>query len=341
MRRAITKRFFDALALVVMLFAAHSLQAAGTIAGTAISNSATLDYDIAGTPQQAITDTDTITVQELIDVNAVWQDAANVQVASPDNSRTLTFMVRNTGNGIETFALAVDNSPPTGDDDDPVNPRIHIDANGNSSFDGPAIDPLYVPGSNDPVLDANGNDSVVIFVLNDILAGGVNGETCDSQLLAHSMTAGAAGAAAATVLPGAGDSGIDAVVGAANADADAVGSYEILAAPLDVAITKSAQVVNDGYSCNTAPCSPVPGATISYTLQVDVTGAGVADNLQITDSIPADTTFVPSSIALDATPLTDIVDADSGNFNGGIVTVDLGSVPGPATRVITFEVTIN
>ena len=161
------------------------------------------------------------------------------------------------------------------------------------------------------------------------------------MLMAQSITAGAAGAATATVLPGAGDSGIDAVVGTANADADAVGRYEILAAPLDVAITKSAQVVNDGYSCNTAPCSPVPGATIRYALQVDVTGAGVADNLLVTDSIPVDTTFVPASITLDAAPLTDIVDADVGNFNGSIITVDLGSVPGPATRVITFEVTIN
>ena len=136
MSRSITRRLIHALALVAMVCAAHNLQAAGTVAGTAINNSATIDYDVAGAPQQVITNTDTITVQELIDVTAVWQDAANIQVASPDNNRVLTFMVRNTGNGIETFALAVDNNPPTGDDDDPVNPRIHIDANGNSSFDG-------------------------------------------------------------------------------------------------------------------------------------------------------------------------------------------------------------
>jgi uncharacterized repeat protein (TIGR01451 family) len=321
--------------------ATQVVQAAGTAAGATIANSVTLDFDLAGSPQQVISSTDTVTVQELIDVVAVLQDAANVQTSSPDSDRMLTFMVRNTGNGIETFTLGIDNSPATGDDFDPLNPRIHIDGNGNSSYDGPATDPLYVPGSNDPLLDANGTDSAIIFVLNDIPAGHSDGETGDSQLQVQSATAGATGAAPGTVLPGAGDGGIDAIVGSSNANADVSGSYQVLNAPLDVAIIKSAQVINDGYSCNSPPCSPVPGATIRYALQVDVTGSGTADKLVITDSIPANTTYVPTSISLDAVPQTDNVDADAGSFGGGIVTVDLGSVSGPATRVITLDVTIN
>lgn len=340
MMRVITWRFLWVLA-VLAIAATQVVHAAGTAAGATIANSVTLDFDLAGTPQQVISSTDTVTVQELIDVVAVWQDAANVQTASPDSDRVLTFLVRNTGNGIETFTLGIDNSPASGDDFDPLNPRIHIDGNGNSSYDGPATDPLYVPGSNDPLLDANATDSAIIFVLIDIPAGRSDGETGDSQLQVQSATAGAAGAAAATVLPGAGDGGIDAVVGASSADADVIGSYQVLNAALDVAIIKSGQVINDGYSCNTPPCSPVPGATIRYALQVDVTGSGIADNLVITDSIPANTTYVPASISLDAVPQTDNVDADAGNFGGGIVTVDLGSVPGPATRVITLDVTID
>jgi uncharacterized repeat protein (TIGR01451 family) len=338
--RLSTLRFLWVLA-VLALSATQVVQAAGTAAGATIANSVTLDFDLAGSPQQVISNADTVTVQELIDVVAVWQDAANVQTASPDTDRVLTFLVRNTGNGVESFTLGIDNSPATGDDFDPGNPRIHIDGNGNSSYDGPATDPLYVPGSNDPVLDANGTDSVTIFALNDIPAGRSDGETGDSRLQVQSATAGAAGAAPGTVLPGAGDGGIDAVTGTSNADADVIGSYQVLNAPLDVAIIKSGQVINDGVSCNSPPCSPVPGATIRYALQVDVTGTGTADNLVITDSIPANTTYVPASISLDAAPQTDNVDADAGSFGGGIVTVDLGSVPGPATRVITLDVTIN
>jgi len=338
--RLSTLRFVCVLA-VLALSATQVVQAAGTAAGAAIANSVTLDFDLAGSPQQVISNADTVTVQELIDVVAVWQDAANVQTASPDTDRVLTFLVRNTGNGVETFTLGIDNSPATGDDFDPGNPRIHIDGNGNSSYDGPATDPLYVPGSNDPVLDANATDSVTIFALNDIPAGRSDGETGDSRLQVQSATTGAAGAAPGTVLPGAGDGGIDAVTGASNADADVIGSYQVLNAPLDVAIIKSGQVINDGVSCNSPPCSPVPGATIRYALQVDVTGTGTADNLVITDSIPANTTYVPASISLDAAPQTDNVDADAGSYSSGIVTVDLGSVPGPATRVITLDVTIN
>ena len=340
MKRTLTLRVTCALvALVVSV--AQGVQAAGTAAGATIVNSVTLDFDIAGTPQQVVANPDTVTVQELIDVVAVWQDAANVQTPSPDIDRVLTFLVRNTGNGIETFSLGIDNSPATGDDFDPVNPRIHIDGNGNSMYDGPAVDPLYVPGGNDPELDANGSDSITIFALNDIPAGRSDGDTGDSRLQVQSTTAGAAGAAPGTVLPGAGDGSIDAVVGSSNADADVIGSYQIANPALDVEITKSAQVISDGNSCNSPPCSPVPGATIRYVLQVNVTGAGVADNLVITDGIPANTTYVPSSISLDAVPQTDIVDADPGSFGSGIVTVDLGSVPGPDTRVITLEVTIN
>ncbi len=316
-------------------------QAVGTAAGTAIGNQVTLDYDSAGSPRQVISSTDTVTVHELIDVAAVWQDAASVQAASPDTDRVLTFLIRNTGNGIESFALASDNSPATGDDFDPVNPRIYLDGNGNGSFDGVATDPLYVPADNDPVLDANGTDSITIFVLNDIPSGYTSGNTGDSRLLVTAATAGAAGAASGTVLAGSGDGGVDAVVGSGNADADATGRYEVLNAPLDVAIAKSAAVISDGAGCTTAPCDPVPGATIRYALQVDVTGSGSADNLVITDSIPVNTTYVPASISLDSVPQTDSVDADAGSFGSGIVTVDLGSVPGPATRVITLDVTID
>lgn len=329
-------------ALAALLLATPPVaQAVGTAAGTTIDNEVTLDYDSAGSPQQVISDTDTITVHELIDVVAVWQDAANVQVASPDTDRVLTFLIRNTGNGIETITLASDNNPATGDDFDPGNPRIYLDGNDNNSFDGAATDPLYVPTDNDPVLDANGTDSITIFVLNDIPSGYTSGNTGDSRLLVASVTAGAAGAAPGTVLPGAGDGGIDAVVGAGNADADATGRYEVLNAPLDVAITKSAAVISDGAGCTTAPCNPVTGATIRYALQVDITGSGSADDLVITDSIPVNTTYVPASIALDSVPQTDSVDTDAGSFGSGIVTVDLGSVPGPATRVITLDVTID
>jgi uncharacterized repeat protein (TIGR01451 family) len=328
------------VALLAMLLAQNA-QALGTPAGTTVSNQALLNFEMAGAPLQALSNSNAVTVQELINVAAIWQDAATITTASPALEQVLTYRVRNTGNGIESFSLGVNNSPPGSDDFDPSNPRIYLDGNGNNSYDGPLLDPLYTPGSNDPQLDANGNDSVVLFVLNDIPAGRNDGETGDSRLNVQATTAGAAGSVAGTILPGLGDNGADAVIGSSSALATATGSYQVVNAPLDVSITKSAAVISDGQSCNSAPCDPVPGATIRYTLQVDVSGTGTAENLAITDSIPDNTRYTPSSITLDSTPLTDTPGDDPGSFSGNLVSVDLGDTSGPANFVITLDVTIN
>jgi uncharacterized repeat protein (TIGR01451 family) len=327
-------------AVMAILLPVNGL-AQGTPAGTMVSNQALLNYEMAGTPLQAQSNTNAVTVQELIHVAAVWQDAAPVTTVAPALEQVLTYRVRNTGNGVESFTLGINNSPPGSDDFDPLNPRIHIDGNSNNSYDGPLLDPLYIPGNNDPLLDANGSDSVVLFVLNDIPAGLAVNELGNSRLTVQSTTAGAAGSAPGSVLAGLGDNGADAVIGNGNAVAAASGSYQIISNPVDVTLTKSAEIIADGQYCNDTPCDPVPGATIRYTLQVDVTGSGTAESLVVTDSIPANTRYKPSSITLDSTPLTDSPGDDPGSFSGNLVSVDLGNISGASSFVITLDVTIN
>ncbi len=329
------------LVTLLMMLLPQTGQAQGTPAGTTVSNQARLNFEIAGTPQQTLSTNNDVTVQELINVTTIWQDATNITTTSPALEQVLTYRVRNTGNGVETFMLGINNTLPGSDDFDPANPRIHLDGNGNSLYDGPLLDPLYTPGSNDPQLDANGNDSVVLFVLNDIPAGLDNSQTGNSRLTVQSGTAGAAGSVAGTILPGLGDSGVDAVVGNSSALASATGSYQVVNVAPDVSITKSAEVIDDNQSCNSTPCDPVPGATIRYTLQVDVSGTGTVENLAITDSIPANTRYTPSSITLDSTPLTDTPGDDQGSYSNNLVSVDLGNTSGPANFVITLDVTIN
>ena len=335
---AVSGRLLAGLLLVLL---STRVLALGTPAGTAISNRATLDFQVSGAPRQVLSNNNAVTVQELINVISVWQDAASVVTASSDTEQVLTFLVSNTGNGSETFSLSVNNSPAGGDNYDPLNARIHLDGDGNNNYDGPGIDPLYVPGINDPLLDANGVDSVVLFVLNDTPAGLADGDTGDSALTAQSTTAGAAGAVPGTVLAGLGDGAADAVVGGSNASATATGSYLVANGSIDVSIAKSAEVIADGQVCKSAPCDPVPGATIRYTLQIDVTGSGVAENLAVTDSIPANTTYTPASITLDSTPQTDATGDDPGSFSANLVSVELGDTAGPANFTITLDVTVN
>lgn len=316
-------------------------QAVGVAAGTSISNTVTVDFNVGGVPGTAF-DTDVFQVQEVINVDVTWQDAANIIVAPASVQQVLTFLVTNTGNGIESFALIINNAAITTDDFDPLNGNIYLDGNANGVFDGAPIDPVYISGVNDPLLNANGIDSQIVFLVSDIPVGTSVGETGVSQLTVNSLTVGAAGAVIGTILNGLGDSGIDAVIGASQADDIAIGTYQVDTAPIDVSILKTAQVVSDGSGCSVAPCSPIPGATIRYSLQVIISGVGTVNNLVITDPIPINTTYTSESTNLNGTSLTDSgVDADAGNFSANTVTVDLGDISSAVTHLITFDVTIN
>ena len=72
-----------------------------------------------------------------------------------------------------------------------------------------------------------------------------------------------------------------------------------------------------------------------------VAGSGSVSGLAITDNIPADTSYVPGSIRLGGTALSDAADADAGDYNGTRINVALGSVAGGQTRTVTFQTLID
>ena len=335
-----SKLSYQILLIVLLgLMALGQANAVGTQAGTPIVNNVTVTFNVGGVPGTAF-DSDTLIVQEIIDVNLISQNAANVPVTPGATNQALIFLLTNTGNGTETFAISLDNTPVVVDDFDPSNGRIFFDSNGNNLFDGVAIETLYVPGANDPQLLPDANQTV--FVVSDIPISALNNEIGTSELSVNSTTPGAAGAAVGTNLDGLGDAGIDAVVGITQAIDTAQASYVANGTSVDVAIVKAQQVVNDGASCTTPPCAPITGATIRYTLAVTVSGTGIANNLVITDPIPTNTSYVNGSITLDGVVQTDTnADGDAGSFSANSIAVDLGNTPGPVTRSITFDVIIN
>lgn len=330
-RRALT------LACAAMLLAASGARAVGTAAGTDITNTASVTADVGGSPVTATSNPHVVTVAELIDVDVTLLSIGNVLVNTPAAGQVLTYRVTNTGNGIDTIALSV-NDVIGGDDFDPVPNSVYFDANGSGLYEA-GVDTLYVPGTNDPLLDANlpASDDVVVFVLSDIPAALASGNLGDSELLAASSTGtGLPG----TVIAGAGEAGTDAIVGATGGDDLDRGTYQVSSVAL--AIAKSSAVVDPF-----GGAQPIPGATITYTLVVTVTGVGNADASVLTDAIPANTTYVAGSMTRNAAPLTDpsdapVDDADFAVTTPGAISVGLGSLPagGPA-ETITFQVTIN
>ena len=238
----------------------------------------------------------------------------------------------NTGNGDETFSLSID-SAIGGDDFDPVPavPSIYFDTNADGIFN--AGDQAYIPGSNDPLLSPDA--SVNVFLVNDIPGTVINGQIGRSQLTATSTTGiGPAG----TVYAGQGDGGVDAVIGTTGGEASAIGEY--LVSDVLISIVK-AQLVSDPNGGS----QPIPGATITYTITVEVTSAGVATASALRDAIPTFTTFVPASITLNGGALSDAIDADAGELDlsgPATVVVRLGDLTqADGVQTVVFQVTID
>ena len=319
-----------ALAMMLALIVYRPALAVGTSAGTDISNTASVDYVVAGSSATS-SSTVTFRVDEKLDLNVSWQDAANVVVASPDNSQVLTYLLTNTGNGSDSYTLNVQNTL-GGDQFNPVLVDIYLDADGNSIFN-PGVDTLYNAGINDPVLAADASQTV--FVRNNIPAGQNLGDLGNSQLIAASNTgSGLPG----TAFANAGDNNTTAVVGTSGGTGNAIGTYEI--ANTNVSLVKSV-VITDPLGGN----QPVTGATMTYSISVTVTGPGVASNVVITDPLPTNTSYSAGTLTLNAAAITDVVDADAGDVAGttpNTVTVNLGNLTqGSPVQTITFETIIN
>lgn len=307
---------------------APSVRAAGTAAGTTISNTATATYTDAinntiTVPSNAVD----IRVDEILNVTVVSADPGDVPALPGSTNQVLAFTVTNTGNGSEAFRLSSLNAI-GGDAFDPTTTSLVIDTNGNGVYDA-GVDTVYAAGSNDPVLAPDA--SIRIFALSTIPGGATDGQRGQTDLTASAVTGtGAPG----SVFAGAGTNGSDALVGATSASGRDDGFYIVNAAT--VAFVKSATVADPFGGTKS-----VPGAIITYSLVATVSGSGSLANLAVADPIPVNTTYVPSSITSQAIAVTDGTDADTGEFAANRIAVRLGTVPGGQTRTVTFKVKIN
>jgi uncharacterized repeat protein (TIGR01451 family) len=316
------------LAAVSATALAAPAHAAGTAAGTTISNVATATYDLPSGGMGTIqSNTVTLKVDELLDVTVAWRDPSDVLGGSGALAQVLSFTITNGGNGTESYTLGTVASL-GGDDFDPAITAIVLDTNGNGAYDA-GVDTVYIPGTNDPQLAPD--QSTTIFLLSTLPLAANDGNRGRAQLNATSKKGtGTPG----TSFAGLGQGGGNAVVGATGGKSLADGWYKVQKAA--VAFVKTAAVADPF-----GGATHVPGATITYTLAATISGTGSLANLKVTDGIPAGTTYSAGSITLDGGALTDAADADAGSFSGTGIAVNLGTVASGATRTITFKVKIN
>lgn len=314
------------IALLAALALPMQANAAGTRAGSTISNTASASFDAGGGPTTIDSNRVDLLVDELLDVTVDSGNPADVPTTPGATGQVLTFSVTNNGNGVEDFALStVANAG--GDDYDPAVTQVYLD-NGDGLFDA-GTDTLYIAGVNDPTLDPD--ESTTVFVVTTTPGTVVDGNRGIVSLAAAAKTGtGAPGDSFA----GQGEGGGDAVVGSTGADGEDAGAFVVSAAT--VTLVKSASITNP-----LGTADPIPGATITYTIVATVAGSGSVNGLAITDNIPADTSYIPGSITLGGSGLTDAADADAGDFNGTRINVALGTVAGGQTRTVTFQTLID
>ncbi|MBB6092894.1 putative repeat protein (TIGR01451 family) [Povalibacter uvarum] len=320
---------FAGLLVAVFIAAPAAVRAAGTNAGTSIQGTAQATYTFGGPTLTATSNTVTVIVAEILDV--VVTVSGTTPVSAGETRRGLVFTITNTGNGTETFDLGAMSAGIVGDDFDPTLVDIYFDTDASNDLSPP--DTLYVAGSNDPALAPD--TAVRVLVINDIPANVANTARGRSQLTARARTGtGTPGSLFATQ----GDGGVDALVGTSGAQGIVFGEY--VAARMQVAAVKTQTIVDPAGGSR-----PVAGARIDYQIVVSVNGSGTAPDAIFSDTIPAYTTYVPGTLALNSTVLSDIADGDVGEFVSApdsqvrIHLGDLTQASGPQT--IRFAVTIN
>jgi hypothetical protein len=319
------------------LFTVHS-HAAGTSAGTSISNTASVSYDVGGATISANSDPAVVTVQELINVTVISQDSGNVSVSSPENGAKLKFNVTNTGNGDEAFIISQVNMG--GDQFDVTASTIYLD-------DG---DGVFEPGTEDVAYDNNNpstilpDASITIWVTSNIPSSLSNSNTSKVQVSALSKTFSDDGQTdpnSGAVVTGAGTSSTDAVYGNAAAAADDAATFVVSA--IEVEIVKVISDITDQFGTS----QPVPGAEVVYSLTVTVTGTGDADSVIVSDVLPNQLLLkggiTTGIITVDGVDLTAVSGDDTATYNANTntVTVLFGTITaGSANNVISFTTEI-
>jgi uncharacterized repeat protein (TIGR01451 family) len=347
------------LCTAALLIAPAAAFAAGTPSGTPVHNSATVDYQVGGIAQPQITSNDAqFVVDNRVDLTVTTVDGSAVTVMPGSTVRVLTFLVTNTGNTTQDFRLAAVDAAAAAfgltETFDAVNVQVYADDNLNGVYD-PGVD------VNDFCDELAPDASMNVFVVADIPATVVVGDVASYDVMATAATATTPGALGADVVEDTaiGDDpttvqivfgdGAGQIDGARDASFSSRDSYAVANANLTIA--KSSVVAEDPFNGTTNP-KAIPGARVTYTLDVANTGTGAADNVSIVDMIPAFTVFRVGSVAATGTVAysadggatygyTPVPDANGNDANVDHIQVSYGLIAGGGTtEQITFDVVI-
>lgn len=315
----------------LMATTAHAI---GTIAGTDVSNIATVTYGPAGNTTTDSSAPAVFTVDEVINMNVTALDAgANIDVIPGESSAVQAYQITNLGNGDESFNLQ---SSSTGDFS-PTS-QIYYELVTPSTvfgFNNDGTETLY---GTLPSLDPD--QEYYVYIVSNIPAGAVAGDTSTLQLDVTSATADASGAAVGTVLP------TGEIVAVTGGTTSGTTTFTVIPDPTTVVtISKTIDSVTADVGGTTVTGQYIPGATVKYLISVVVTG-DPAEELTISDTLPSDITYVANTLVhqIDGAGYATTAPA-VGNITSGVLSINFNTgAPGTTaagTYDIQFDATIN
>ena len=233
----------------------QNAQAAGTVAGTTVSNTATVSFDVGSVPQTPVTGTATFVVDDK--VNLTVTNNAGASVVPGSTNQVLAFTLQNNGNKTHGYSLAAS----LGGGITMNSVRIYRDVNGDGNLD--VGDTLYTGGTN--AGDLAPDATMRLLIVADTPAGATNGQVSNYNLVATTLNAGTTTITAHdnAIADNANTEQVVFADAAGPADAvrdgrhSATGTYTVSTATLSV--TKTSTVVSDPFNGAVNP-KRIPGA---------------------------------------------------------------------------------
>lgn len=347
-------------AMAAVLLIGQQATAAGTDAGTVISNTATVNYKVGTIDQNSLSRTVDFAVDRRVDFSISVVDGTLKPIAPGESDFWVDFEVTNTSNSALDFNLVLaqmvggavgagtDNANVTGVDLDVYSDTV---ANGGSpTARGVGLDYIdELPEDASIRVRVWGDAALGLNLANDDVAG---------------VTLTAAAAEPATVGEGAvltvvanTEDGVENVFADADNDNSEAAQDGWIVVAADLAVTKAFNVIAGDLGTG----MPIPGATVEYTVTVVNSSATDAVDVVITDTITDDDPAVTLDLDRDVVDYAgndiDVVNngaqvacdvdgvADGCNLTGMDITVgDLAetsiTVAGNTTLTIRYRVTI-
>lgn len=328
--------------------------AAGTTAGTTITNTATVDYQVGGVAQGQQSASNNFTVDRKINLLVEEVGTVTTNAVPGQTNAVTTFQLTNSSNEALDFALVasqiVGGTAAHGGTDtfDANNVRIYRDNIATGTIGSWDAGDALVTYIDELVTDT----AIRLFVVADMPAGLANNAVAGVTLRATAREGALVGTqgAAITETTGANTAGKDTVFAdtagvtgdiardASHSDND---DYTVQTATL--AVTKTSRVISDPFNNITNP-KLIPGAIVEYCIAVANSGSADATSVLINDPVPGQLTFNAGTILLNGTVTAGTCNADGaagGSYAAPNVSGTIATVAAGATRTLVFRATVN